>query len=61
MEDLILLLILVQPGFHLTPKKIITHGFFLLFLYLGQHYRARGRGPYFYNPQEKKQDVMGNL
>ena len=52
MEDLVILLILVQPGFHLTPKKIITHGFFL---FLGQHYRAPGLGP-----QEKKHDVMGN-
>ena len=58
MEGLIIL-ILVQQGFHLTPKKIITHCFFLLFLFLGQQYRARGWGPYFYNPQEKNMTLWG--
>ena len=52
MEYLVVLLILTQPGFHLTPKMFfITHGFFL---FLGQHYPALGWGAYFYNPQEEK-------
>ena len=58
MEGLIIL-ILVQQGFHFTPKKIITHRFFLLLLFLGQQYRARGWGPYFYNPQEKNMTSWG--
>ena len=58
MEGLIIL-ILVQQGFHFTPKKIITYRFFLLLLFLGQQYRARGWGPYFYNPQEKNMTSWG--
>ena len=60
-----LVIILVQLDLHVTPKKIIiiiTHGFFLLFLFLFflcQQCQARGLGSHFYSPQEKNMTSWG--